>query len=53
MSFEILTELDEVIEFFPKLDMTVDTEGDDIVSFGRRDDIVDGLSMHKTNLVEI
>ena len=51
MSFVIFPKFDEMENLFPKLDVSINTKGDDQVPFGRNDDIIDNILMHVANFV--
>lgn len=53
MSFKILDKFYQVKDLLPKLDVSIGADGDNVVAFGRGDDVVDSLLMHKAELIQI
>ena len=52
VGFKIFSEFNKVICFFPKLDVSINAESNDEISFIRGDDVIYDVSMHVTNLID-
>lgn len=53
MGSEVFSELDQIKDFFPELDVAIDADSDYKVTFGRREYVVDGFFVHVAYFVEI
>jgi len=53
VSFEIFSELNQLIDLLPKFDVPIDTHCDDEVGFRRSYNIVDSFLVHEADFVEI
>lgn len=51
MSLEILSELNQIIDFLPKFDVAIGTECNNKISFGCGDDVINSFPMHVAKLV--
>ena len=51
MSFIVLSEFDQMKNFFPEFDMAINTEGDNEISLAWSYYIVDDILMHVTYLI--
>lgn len=53
MCLKVLDKLDETEYLLPKFDMTINADGDEEVSFGRGDDIINCFAMHVAEFIEV
>jgi hypothetical protein len=53
VSFEIFSKFNKVIGLLPKLDVAVDAEGNDEISLIGRNDVVNDVSVHVADLIQL